>query len=212
MESLESKAIVSPLSRDSAMEITGQRLIPVAQAQVWDALNEPDVLKVCIPGCESMEAISDTELRVVVTAAIGPVKAKFAGKLLLADVNPPNSYRLSFEGSGGPAGFGNGDALVRLTPEGAGTRLSYQANARIGGKLAQIGSRLIDGVAKKMVDEFFQRFTVKLAGLSMPAAGKPPLASTTKSTGPSLEIAFAFALIVTAIVFINDFVLIWLLR
>jgi hypothetical protein len=108
--------------------------------------------------------MSDSEYRVAMTAAVGPVKAKFNGKLLLADLNPPTSYTLSFEGSGGAAGFGKGGAQVALAPEGAGTRLSYKANAQVGGKLAQVGSRLIDGVAKKMADEFFQRFNVQLAG------------------------------------------------
>jgi len=146
------------------MEMSGEQLIPVPQARVWAGLNDPEVLKASIPGCESIERVSDTEYKVVITAAVGPVKAKFNGKLLLADVNAPTSYRLAFEGSGGAAGFGKGGARVSLAPDGAGTKLSYLANAQVGGKLAQIGSRLIDGVAKKMADEFFQRFNAKLAG------------------------------------------------
>jgi carbon monoxide dehydrogenase subunit G len=146
------------------MEMTGEQIIAVPQQKVWEGLNDPEVLKACIPGCETIEKVSDNEYRVAMTAAVGPVKAKFNGKLLLADLNPPTSYTLSFEGSGGAAGFGKGGAQVALAPEGAGTKLSYKANAQVGGKLAQVGSRLIDGVAKKMADEFFQRFNVQLAG------------------------------------------------
>lgn len=157
------------------MEMTGEQLIPVPQAEVWRGLNDPEVLKACIAGCESIEKVSDTEFRVAITAAVGPVKAKFAGKLRLADLNPPTSYSLSFEGSGGAAGFGKGGAKVMLKPEGGGTRLTYTANASVGGKLAQVGSRLIDGVAKKMADDFFTAFNAKLAGpAAKPAAAAAP--------------------------------------
>ena len=152
------------------MEMTGEQFIPAAQAEVWRGLNDPEVLKACISGCESIERLSDTEYTVVTTAAIGPVKAKFRGKLLLADLVPPNSYSLSFDGQGGAAGFGKGTAKVSLAAEGAGTRLSYAVKAQVGGKLAQIGSRLIDGVAKKMADDFFSAFKQKIAG---PAAAEP---------------------------------------
>src|SRR6266446_5998072 len=119
------------------MEITGEQLIPVPQAEVWRGLNDPEVLKACIAGCEAIERVSDTEYRVVMVAAVGPVKAKFNGKLVLSDLNPPNSYSLSFEGSGGAAGFGKGSAQVSLKTEGAATRLTYSAKASVGGKLAQ---------------------------------------------------------------------------
>ena len=145
------------------MEMTGEQLIPLPQQRVWESLNDPGILKACIPGCESIEKVSDTEYKVVMTAAIGPVKAKFNGKLLLADLNPPHSYSIAFEGTGGAAGFGKGAAQVSLLPEGNGTRLSYKATASVGGKLAQIGSRLIDGVAKKMSDDFFARFNTTVA-------------------------------------------------
>jgi hypothetical protein len=151
------------------MEMTGEQLIPVPQAEVWRGLNDPEVLKACIAGCESIEKVSDNEYKVSIVAAVGPVKAKFNGKLLLSDLNPPNSYSLSFEGSGGAAGFGKGGAQVSLKSESAGTRLSYSARASVGGKLAQVGSRLIDGVARKMADDFFVAFNEKLAGVS----GKP---------------------------------------
>jgi len=148
------------------MEMTGEQLIPVSQDKVWRGLNDPEMLKACIVGCESIEKVSDNEYKVSIVAAVGPVKAKFAGKLLLSDLNPPNSYSLSFEGSGGAAGFGKGGAQVALKTEGSGTRLSYTAKASVGGKLAQVGSRLIDGVAKKMADDFFAAFNEKLAGAS----------------------------------------------
>jgi carbon monoxide dehydrogenase subunit G len=153
------------------MEMTGEQLIPLSQQRVWEALNDPEVLKLCIPGCESIEKVSDTEYKVAMTAAVGPVKARFTGKLLLADLNPPHSYSLSFEGSGGAAGFGKGGAQVTLTPEGPGTKLSYGAKATVGGKLAQVGSRLIDGVSKKMADDFFTKFNATVAPApAVPAA------------------------------------------
>src|SRR5207245_9933412 len=153
------------------MEITGEQLIPLPQAEVWRGLNDPEVLKACIAGCETMRRASDTEYRVVMVASVGPVKAKFNGKLLLSDLNPPTSYSLSFEGSGGAAGFGKGSAQVSLKAEGAGTRLTYSAKASVGGKLAQVGSRLIDGVARKMADDFFSAFNETLAGPAAKAAG-----------------------------------------
>jgi carbon monoxide dehydrogenase subunit G len=145
------------------MEMSGEQHIPLPQQRVWEALNDPEILKACIPGCESIDRVSENEYKVAMTAAIGPVKAKFSGKLLLADMNPPNSYSLAFEGSGGAAGFGKGSAQVSLAPESGGTLLTYKATASVGGKLAQIGSRLIDGVAKKMSDDFFIRFNKTVA-------------------------------------------------
>jgi carbon monoxide dehydrogenase subunit G len=183
------------------MEMTGEQLIPVPQQRVWEGLNDPEVLKACIPGCDTIEKISDTEYRVAMTAAVGPVKAKFNGKLLLADLNPPTSYTLSFEGSGGAAGFGKGGAQVALAPEGAGTKLAYKATAQVGGKLAQVGSRLIDGVAKKMADEFFQRFNQQLAGPA-PAAE----AAVVVEKGPWLTPVWAFIA-----AFVVALAVIWLL-
>jgi carbon monoxide dehydrogenase subunit G len=145
------------------MEMTGEQFIPLPQQRVWEALNDPAILKSCIPGCESIDKVSDAEYKVVMTAAIGPVKAKFNGKLLLTDLNPPNAYSIAFEGSGGAAGFGKGAAQVSLLPESGGTRLTYKASASVGGKLAQIGSRLIDGVARKMSEDFFVRFNATVA-------------------------------------------------
>jgi len=159
------------------MEMTGEQLIPLPQQKVWEALNDPEVLKACIPGCESIERVTDTEYKVAITAAVGPVKAKFAGKLLLSDLNPPTSYSMAFEGSGGAAGFGKGGAQVSLSSDGSGTKLSYSAKATIGGKLAQVGSRLIDGVAKKMADDFFKAFNAKIAPAGAPAPAKPAAAA-----------------------------------
>ena len=163
------------------MEISGEQRIPLAQQRVWEALNDPEILKACIPGCESINRVSDNEYKVAMTAAIGPVKAKFSGKLLLSDMNPPNSYSLAFEGSGGAAGFGKGSAQVSLAPEGDGTLLTYKATASVGGKLAQIGSRLIDGVAKKMADDFFARFNKTVA----PAADAANQTATAHPDAPA---------------------------
>lgn len=151
------------------MEMNGKQHIPVPQDAVWRALNDPEMLKSCIPGCETVDRISDEEYAVTLVAAVGPVKAKFKGKMLLKDLNPPHSYRLAFEGQGGVAGFGKGEAQVILVPEGAATVMSYSAKAQVGGKLAQVGSRLIDGAAKKIADEFFTSFNERLA----PAAAAP---------------------------------------
>jgi carbon monoxide dehydrogenase subunit G len=140
------------------MEMNGEQRIPLSQQRVWEALNDPAILKACIPGCESIERVADNQYKVAMTAAVGPVKAKFTGKLMLADLDPPHAYSLAFEGSGGAAGFGKGSAQVRLAPDASGTLLTYKATASVGGKLAQIGSRLIDGVARKMADDFFERF------------------------------------------------------
>ena len=180
------------------MEMTGEQLIPLPQQSVWEALNNPEILKACIAGCESMERVSDTEYKVTLSAAVGPVKARFNGKLLLTELNPPTSYSLAFEGSGGAAGFGKGGASVRLSPEGSGTRLSYSAKATVGGKLAQIGSRLIDGVAKKMSDDFFVKFNQTLspahAAVAAPAA-EPHAAAAAHDTGTWLWVIAAGAVV-----------------
>lgn len=156
------------------MDIAGEQLILLPQSKVWDALNDPQILKACIPGCESITQVADNQYAIMMTAAVGPVKAKFTGSLALSDIDPPSSYSLAFTGSGGAAGFGKGGARVALSREGNGTKLVYTATAQVGGKLAQVGSRLIDGVAKKMAEEFFARFKAAL-----PAASETtPLAAT----------------------------------
>ena len=145
------------------MEMSGEQLIPASQAATWAALNDPEILKACVPGCESIEKTAENEYVVLMTARIGPVSAKFKGKLALSDLDPPNSYSLAFEGQGGVAGFGKGGAKVQLLPEGGSTKLTYQVKANVGGKLAQIGSRLVDAAAKKLSEEFFNAFNAKVA-------------------------------------------------
>ncbi|MSQ18511.1 MAG: carbon monoxide dehydrogenase [Betaproteobacteria bacterium] len=168
------------------MEMTGEQIIDQPQSKVWEALNDPAVLKDCIPGCDTLERVSDTEYKMTMTAAVGPVRAKFNGKLNLSEVNPPVSYTIAFEGSGGAAGFGKGSAQVALAPEGNGTKLSYSAKAQIGGKLAQVGARLIDGVAKKMADDFFSAFKKRLT----PVAAEAPAtaAPTADAASPAADV------------------------
>jgi carbon monoxide dehydrogenase subunit G len=146
------------------MEMTGEQLIPLPQETTWRALNDTAILKDCIPGCETIEQVSDTEYQLTMTAKVGPVSAKFKGKMTLSDVDPPNAYTLVFEGQGGVAGFAKGQANVQLTPNAEGTRLGYAVKAMIGGKLAQVGSRLVDGVAKKMAEQFFAAFNQRASG------------------------------------------------
>ncbi len=156
------------------MEMSGEQRIPATQAETWAALNDPEMLKACVPGCESIERVAENEYQVLMVARIGPVSAKFKGKLALADIDPPNSYSLAFEGQGGAAGFGKGSARVQLEPDGEGTLLRYQANANVGGKLAQIGSRLVDSAARKISQDFFAAFNEKVAALHAPDAAHPP--------------------------------------
>jgi carbon monoxide dehydrogenase subunit G len=147
------------------MEMSGEQLIPASQQQTWDALNDPGMLKQCVPGCESIEPLGENQYQVLMVARVGPVSAKFKGKLALSDIQPPESYSIAFEGQGGAAGFAKGGARVRLSAEGESTRLSYEAKANVGGKLAQIGSRLVDAAAKKVADDFFRNFNEKVAAL-----------------------------------------------
>jgi carbon monoxide dehydrogenase subunit G len=154
------------------VELTGSQQIRRDRAGVWSALNEPVVLQQCIPGCESLTRDGNNSYRIVLVAAVGPVKARFSGKLVLSDIRPQEGYALSFEGSGGAAGFGKGGATVTLASAEGGTLLTYRAEAKVGGKLAQVGSRLIDGVAAKMAADFFTRFksTVEVPELQASAA------------------------------------------
>jgi carbon monoxide dehydrogenase subunit G len=145
------------------MEMTGEQLVPASQEVTWKALNDPEVLKACVPGCESIERISGDDFLVLMVARVGPVSAKFKGKLTLSDIKPPQSYALAFEGQGGPAGFAKGGAKVSLDTQGMTTRLAYDVKASVGGKLAQIGSRLIDAAAKKVADDFFRNFNERMS-------------------------------------------------
>lgn len=144
------------------MDLTGDVRIPAAREAVWRALNDPEVLRRCIPGCERMEREGDDVFTATVAAKVGPVSAKFSGKVSLQDVDAPNGYRLVGEGTGGVAGFGKGEAAVSLTDEDGATVLSYVAKAKVGGKLAQIGQRLVDATARKLADDFFTRFAAEV--------------------------------------------------
>jgi carbon monoxide dehydrogenase subunit G len=146
------------------MDMTGEAEIAAPRERVFEALNDPEVLKRALPGCEAIEKVSDTEMTATMVAKVGPVKAKFSGRVALSDLNPPESYTISGEGKGGAAGFAKGSAKVRLEPNGPGTLMRYEVNAQVGGKLAQLGGRLIDGTAKKMADEFFAAFGEIVAG------------------------------------------------
>jgi len=141
-----------------AMVMTGEYQIPATRETVWEKLNDPNVLKICIPGCEELNKTSDTAFQAVATIKIGPVKARFKGNVTLSDIDPPNGYKISGQGEGGVAGFAKGGAVVKLTPKDGGTLLTYSVDAQIGGKLAQLGQRLINGAAKKVADDFFQNF------------------------------------------------------
>ncbi len=159
------------------MDMSGEYVIPAPRKDVWEALNDPEILKQCIPGCESVDKTSDTEFEAKVTAKVGPVRAKFTGKVTLSDINPPNGYTISGEGSGGAAGFAKGGAKVSLSDDPEGTKLSYSVDATVGGKLAQIGSRLIDSTAKKMANDFFSTFAdlvINNSNCDANAASKPP--------------------------------------
>ena len=145
------------------MKVQGQYELPAPQQKVWEALNDPEILKLSIPGCETLDKNSDTELTAKVAAKVGPVSAKFTGKVTLSDINPPQSYKISGEGQGGVAGFAKGEATVNLSPQDSGTKLEYTAKASIGGKLAQVGARLVDGVAKKMAGQFFEAFNKRVS-------------------------------------------------
>ena len=147
-----------------AVTMKGEVVLPADRATVWARLNDAETLKASIPGCESLDKLSDTEMQAVAKIRIGPVSARFKGKVNLSDLDPPNSYRISGQGDGGIAGFAKGGANVRLSDaDGGGTKLSYDVDAQIGGKIAQLGGRLIDSTAKKLADEFFANFAKALS-------------------------------------------------
>lgn len=165
------------------MEIVGQQIIPAPREAVWKALNDPAVLQKCLPGCESVEQTSPQEFHMAIKASIGPLRARFAGVLRMADVQAPQSCVMHFEGQGGVVGFGKGSANVSLRETPEGTELSYESRAEVGGKLAQVGSRLIDSVAKKMSDDFFKALRQQLA----PPSEAPPAAAPAKPVLPAPE-------------------------
>ena len=167
------------------MELSGDVYIPAPRQQVWDALNDPEVLRQAVPGCQEIEKLSDTEFTARVVLKIGPVKAAFTGKVTLSDLDPPNSYTIKGEGQGGVAGFANGGATVRLVDEGDGTRLSYEAQSMVGGKLAQVGQRVIKSASEKLVGEFFERFSAAVAAAEAAPAEAAPAEAAPEAAPPA---------------------------
>lgn len=173
----------SQAGKGNGMKITGEYILSAPPGVVWQALNDPDVLRRSIPGCETLEKVSDTEFKATVGTRIGPLQAKFNGTVQLTDLDPPNGYTISGSGSGGVAGSAKGGAKIRLETHPQGTRLTYEAEAQVAGKLAQLGGRLIDSTAKMMAGQFFERFqdivgkppepNAAPAEASRPAAGVP---------------------------------------
>lgn len=188
------------------MDLKDQRRIAAPREAVFAALNDPEILAKAIPGCESLDKVSDTEFAAVVTAKVGPVRAKFNGQVTLSDLNPPESYTITGEGKGGAAGFAKGGAVITLTEDGDGTLLNYEVKADVGGKLAQLGGRLIEGTSKKLAGEFFSTFeqlvVERVGGAAAddaapaqpaPAAGEPMAPPSESGLGAKLWIPVAIA-------------------
>jgi uncharacterized protein len=172
------------------MDMTGERRIPAPRQVVWNALNDPEVLKASIPGCESLEKQSDTAMTARAAVKVGPISARFTGNVQLADLDPPNGYTISGEGQGGVAGFAKGGAKVALADDGADTLLRYEVHAQVGGKLAQLGARLVDASAKQMADQFFDRFSARVAPAQPePVAAGPTAAPIAAAAVPAVTAA-----------------------
>jgi len=172
------------------MEIKGEYRIAASREKVFAALNDVTILQACIPGCESLEKSSDTEMKAKVRMRIGPVSASFTGKVTLSDLDPPNGYKISGEGQGGAAGFAKGGAVVALREDGAETVLTYNVDAQVGGKIAQVGARLIDGTARKLADEFFSKFATMVGGAppaEAAAAAIPPAAPAASAASAAAQ-------------------------
>ena len=186
------------------MELLGNRLIPAPLATTWAALNDPETLKACIAGCESLERAGDDAYTAVVALRVGPVSARFKGNLKMTNVDATNGYTINFDGQGGVAGFGKGSADVKLTPEGeAATRLAYEARAQVGGKMAQIGSRLIDATAAKLTEDFFEAFEAHLQAQLAPAdAAAPPAVSPVPATPPQPIGTLAWVLVAIVVLLV----------
>ena len=201
------------------MDMTGEYRIAAPREKVWEALNDPEILKICIPGCEELNKDSDTELSAKVSTKVGPVSAKFTGKVTLSDINPPEGYKITGEGQGGVAGFAKGGAEVKLEEDGNETVLTYTATAQVGGKLAQIGSRLIDSTAKKMAGQFFGKFAEEIgegpapdteapdaqsAGISNEdATAKPAKQRESNGISPAIWISGLIAAVVVVLLILN---------
>ncbi|MFP8834075.1 CoxG family protein [Hydrogenophaga sp. XSHU_21] len=189
------------------MDMQGSRTLPVTQQQAWDALNDADVLKSCVPGCDRFEPLGDDAYAVGAGIKVGPVSAKFSGRVQLSDIVAPERYRLTFEAQGGVAGFGKGESSVRLMPAGPHCELHYTVSSTVGGKIAQLGQRLIDGAAKSMADDFFRRFEEELRRRHPEAALAAP--TTTGAAVPSgpwpvwvwSTIAFSTTFLIALVIF-----------
>lgn len=168
------------------MDLSGDTLIPAPIGTVWAGLNDPAILRRCIPGCETLEQTGPTEMTARVVQKVGPVSATFAGKVTLSDLDPPHSYRITGQGSGGVAGFAKGSALIRLSEDAAGTRLTYTVEVSIGGKIAQLGSRMITGLANRLAAEFFQSFSDAVSGRDDIAPSRPAV-SVPRSVPPGTD-------------------------
>ena len=181
------------------MELTGERLIPAPLPTTWAALNDPEALKACIAGCETLERTEPDAFTAVVAVRVGPVSARFKGNLKMTDVKAPNSYTINFDGQGGVAGFAKGSAEVSLVEEGTMTRLRYSSKAQVGGKMAQVGSRLIDAAAAKVTEDFFTAFEARLQPAGAEAAAAPAPATGIKPwvwwvVGALVLLAFVYLL------------------
>jgi carbon monoxide dehydrogenase subunit G len=168
-----------------AMDMTGERRIPAPRQVVWNALNDPEVLRVSIPGCESLEKQSDTAMKATAAVKIGPISARFSGNVELSDMDPPNGYTISGEGQGGVAGFAKGGAKVNLLEDGGATVLHYEVHAQVGGKLAQLGARLVDASAKQLADQFFDRFSLRVAPPAATTQPAPAAVATSVTPTPA---------------------------
>lgn len=180
------------------MELSRSQIVRAPVDVVWAALNDPETLRGCVPGCDAIESDGENAYRITMAAKVGPVSAKFAGRMRLSDVEPPTRYTLSFDGQGGAAGFAKGEAKVTLAPaeNGAATELSYVVNAQVGGKIAQIGSRLVDGAAQKLADDFFGCFSDAVAAKAGVPSARPP-----RPAGISRWQRVLIAVIIAAIIF-----------
>ena len=191
------------------MDMQGSRALAVTQQQAWDALNNPEVLKACIPGCDKFESTGENQYAIGVAVKIGPLAARFAGKIGLSDIKPPGSYTISFDGQGGAAGFGKGNSQVTLTPQGTGCELAYTVHAQVGGKIAQLGQRLVDGAAKSMAEDFFKRFDAEMQRRYPEAYAVAAQAASTATAKPSGAKIPVWAWIAGAVLLLAA---LWLLR
>lgn len=182
------------------MILEGDTLIPAERREVWKALNDPDVLRDCIPGCKSLERRSDTDFTASVRAAIGPVSATFGAEIALGEIEPDRGYTITGEGKGGAAGFARGNARVDLEDEGEGTRLRYRADVRVGGKLAQLGSRLIEGTARKLAEEFFTCLSERLGGDAPRVATIAPEGAAPSAGTPDRRLIWIGLIVVAAMI------------